>query len=134
VRIADEFVFNAREARIDHEIVGLTLDRDVWDDGRRAEAGAGWKRLEMHVVHDGIIIDETNSIATLRRDIRGAELTYNAWENTRFGLQYVRYNTFNGSSTSYDVVEGRRASANNTLYAYTWLAFWDVSLSCGFDA
>ena len=52
-----------------------------------------------------------------------AELTYNAWENTRFGLQYVRYSRFNGASTSYDILGGRQASANNTLYAYTWLAF-----------
>ncbi len=51
------------------------------------------------------------------------ELTYNAWENTRFGLQYVRYSKFNGASTSYDMLGGRSASANNTLYAYTWFAF-----------
>lgn len=52
-----------------------------------------------------------------------AELTYNAWENTRFGLQYVRYGKFNGASTAYDMLGGRRASDNNTLYMYTWLAF-----------
>ncbi|MEO9020368.1 MAG: cytochrome C [Gemmatimonadaceae bacterium] len=51
------------------------------------------------------------------------ELTYNAWENTRFGLQYVRYSKFNGASTAYDVSGGRSASDNNTLYMYTWLAF-----------
>jgi hypothetical protein len=52
-----------------------------------------------------------------------AEVTYNAWENTRFGLQYVRYSKFNGASTSYDVLGGRRAADNNTLYVYTWFAF-----------
>lgn len=52
-----------------------------------------------------------------------AELTYNAWENARVGLQYVRYSRFNGASTSYDLAGGRRASDNNTLYMYTWLAF-----------
>ena len=52
-----------------------------------------------------------------------AELTYNAWENTRLGLQYVYYSKFNGASTAYDVAGGRRASDNNTLYLYTWLAF-----------
>lgn len=52
-----------------------------------------------------------------------AELTYNAWENTRVGLQYVYYTKFNGASTAYDVAGGRKASDNNTLYLYTWLAF-----------
>jgi len=51
------------------------------------------------------------------------EITYNAWENTRFGLQYVLYNKFNGATSAYDVVGGRRAWDNNTLYLYTWLAF-----------
>ena len=51
------------------------------------------------------------------------EITYNAWENTRFGLQYMLYNKFNGATSAYDVVGGRRASDNNTLYLYTWLAF-----------
>jgi len=52
-----------------------------------------------------------------------AELTYNAWENTRFGLQYIFYSKFNGASTAYDNVGGRRAADNNTLYMYTWFAF-----------
>jgi hypothetical protein len=51
------------------------------------------------------------------------EVTFNAWENTRFGLQYVVYSKFNGASTAYDVLGGRQASDNNTLYLYTWLAF-----------
>jgi hypothetical protein len=51
------------------------------------------------------------------------EITYNAWENTRFSLQYILYNKFNGASTSYDIAGGRRASGNNTLYLYTWMAF-----------
>ena len=52
-----------------------------------------------------------------------AELNYNGWQNTRLGLQYVAYNKFNGGSTAYDVLGGRNASANNTLYLYTWLAY-----------
>ena len=52
-----------------------------------------------------------------------AELIYNAWENTRVGVQYVYYSKFNGASTAYDIAGGRRASDNNTLYVYTWLAF-----------
>jgi len=51
------------------------------------------------------------------------EIQYNAWQNTRFGLQYVAYNKFNGASTAYDVSGGRNAGDNNTLYLYTWLAF-----------
>ncbi len=51
------------------------------------------------------------------------EFNFNAWQNTRFGLQYTAYNHFNGSSTGYDVPRGRNASDNNTLYLYTWLAF-----------
>jgi hypothetical protein len=51
------------------------------------------------------------------------EINYNAWQNARVGLQYVAYNKFNGSSTAYDLLGGRNASDNNTLYLYLWLAF-----------
>jgi len=51
------------------------------------------------------------------------EVQFNPWQNTRFGLQYVAYNKFNGASTDYDVPAGRKAADNNTLYLYTWLAF-----------
>ena len=51
------------------------------------------------------------------------ELTFNAWQNTRLGLQYVAYTKFNGASTTYDVAAGRSAADNNTLYLYTWMAF-----------
>ena len=50
------------------------------------------------------------------------EAAVNPWQNTRFGLQYVAYQLFNGASTDYDAA-GRRASDNNTLFAYLWLAF-----------
>lgn len=50
------------------------------------------------------------------------ELTFNPWQNTRLGLQYVAYQKFNGGSTGYDAA-GRSASDNNTLYAYLWFAF-----------
>lgn len=52
-----------------------------------------------------------------------AELTFNAWENTRLGLQYTLYSKFNGASTEYDVPGGRRAGDNNNLYVYLWMAF-----------
>lgn len=51
------------------------------------------------------------------------EINYNAWQNTRVGLQYVAYNKFNGSSSAYDVAGGRGASDNNNLYLYIWIAF-----------
>ena len=50
------------------------------------------------------------------------EVTYNAWQNTRLSLQYIMYSRFNGSDKDYDGA-GRRASDNNTLYLYSWVAF-----------
>lgn len=50
------------------------------------------------------------------------EFAVNPWQNTRFGLQYVAYNLFNGSSNDYDAA-GRKAADNNTLFLYLWLAF-----------
>ena len=52
-----------------------------------------------------------------------AEVTYNAWQNTRIGLQYVAYTKFNGASAAYDITGGRNASDNNTLYVHLWLTF-----------
>ena len=52
-----------------------------------------------------------------------AEFSVNAWQNTRVSLQYTAYQRFNGSSSAYDLVGGRSASANNTLYLYSWIAF-----------
>lgn len=51
-----------------------------------------------------------------------AELSWMPWLNTRFGLQYVGWSRFNGTSSNYDG-SGRDAKDNNTLYLYTWLAF-----------
>ena len=50
------------------------------------------------------------------------EFAVNPWQNTRFGLQYVAYNLFNGASNDYDAA-GRKASDNNTIFLYLWLAF-----------
>ena len=44
------------------------------------------------------------------------EVDLNAWENTRVGFQYTGYSKFDGGS-------GSSASANNTLFAFVWLAF-----------
>ncbi len=61
-----------------------------------------------------------------RPDTKGevAEVVLNRWLNSRVGVQYVRYDRFNGRAASYDVpTGGRNASDNNTLYLYLWLAF-----------
>jgi hypothetical protein len=50
------------------------------------------------------------------------EVDFNPWENTRLGVQYTGYSNFNGGKTDYDG-SGRNASGNNTLYAFTWMAF-----------
>jgi len=44
------------------------------------------------------------------------------WLNAKVGLQYVAYTKFNGGTTNYDGF-GRNASANNTLFLFTWIAF-----------
>jgi len=51
-----------------------------------------------------------------------AELQYMPWINTRFSLQYVAYQKFNGGTSNYDG-SGRSASDNNTLYVLVWLMF-----------
>ena len=43
------------------------------------------------------------------------------WVNLRMGLQYTGYWRFNGGSSNYDGF-GRKASDNNTLLLYAWLA------------
>jgi hypothetical protein len=50
------------------------------------------------------------------------EFDFNAWQNTRLGLQYTVYDKFNGGSSSYDGA-GRNASDNNALFLFVWLAF-----------
>ena len=51
-----------------------------------------------------------------------AQLSYAPWLNTRFSLQYVAYNKFNGGSDNYDG-SGRNAADNNTIYLDSWIAF-----------
>ncbi|GAC1649835.1 MAG: hypothetical protein NVS4B3_07580 [Gemmatimonadaceae bacterium] len=52
-----------------------------------------------------------------------SEYDFNAWQNTRLGLQYVAYSKFNRASDAYDGAGGRRASDNNRLSLSTWIAF-----------
>ncbi len=44
------------------------------------------------------------------------------WANLRLGIQYTGYTKFNGASTDYDGA-GRKASDNNTLFLFSWIAF-----------
>jgi hypothetical protein len=44
------------------------------------------------------------------------------WLNMKLGLQYIRYNKFDGASTNFDGL-GTNASANNTLFLFAWFAF-----------
>ena len=50
------------------------------------------------------------------------ELSALPWLNTRFELQYVLYNKFDGGSKNFDGT-GRNAGDNNTLYLLSWVAF-----------
>ena len=52
-----------------------------------------------------------------------AEGTWSPWLNTRLGAQYTMYQHFNGGAHEYDVLGGRSASDNRTLYVYLWFAF-----------
>ncbi len=49
------------------------------------------------------------------------ELDFLPWLNTRFALQYVAYDKFDGARTAYDGV--RNASDNNTVFLMAWLVF-----------
>ncbi len=65
---------------------------------------------------DGSILSKPNSDGVI------AQLDFLPWYNTRFSLQYIIYNKFNGATDNYDGY-GRKASDNNTLYLLAWLNF-----------
>jgi hypothetical protein len=50
------------------------------------------------------------------------EISFLPWLNTKFSIQYLMYNKFNGVVTNYDS-NGRNASDNNTLYLLLWINF-----------
>ena len=50
------------------------------------------------------------------------ELNYVPWLNTKFSLQFTRYNKFNGGTSNYDGF-GRDASDNNTVFLLGWFSF-----------
>ena len=51
-----------------------------------------------------------------------AEVDYVPWLNIKLGLQYTAFLKFNGASSNYDGA-GRKASDNNMLYAFLWVAY-----------
>lgn len=51
------------------------------------------------------------------------EIFWNPVQYVRVGMQYYKWNQFNGSSSNYDGVSGRNASNNNTLFFYIWGAY-----------
>jgi hypothetical protein len=67
---------------------------------------------------------EFSGSSTGSPDSRGyiAEFDFLPWLNTKFSVQYVAYNKFNGSGDNYDG-SGRNASDNNSIYALAWIAF-----------
>jgi len=68
--------------------------------------------------------DENVGSWTNKPDSNGfiGQLEYLPWYNTKFALQYVAYNKFNGTIFNYDNA-GRSAANNNTLYVVVWLNF-----------
>lgn len=57
-------------------------------------------------------------------DTRGwvPELFWTPVQYMRIGMQYYKYNRFNGAATNYDGA-GRNAKDNNTLFVYLWAAY-----------
>ncbi len=51
-----------------------------------------------------------------------AQLDYLPWYNTKFSVQYIMYNKFDGMAKNYDG-SGRNAADNNTIYVLMWLNF-----------
>lgn len=50
------------------------------------------------------------------------QIEYLPWYNTKFSIQYVTYNKFDGSSKNYDGM-GRNAANNNAIYLLAWINF-----------
>ena len=44
------------------------------------------------------------------------------WLNERIGLQYIRWDKFDGASTNFNGT-GRNANAKNTIFSYIWIVF-----------
>jgi len=50
------------------------------------------------------------------------ELFWEPVQNARIGMQYYKFNRFNGAANNYDGA-GRNARDNNTLFVYIWAAY-----------
>ena len=50
------------------------------------------------------------------------QIEYLPFYNTKFSIQYVAYNKFDGNSVNYDGA-GRNAAHNNTIYLLAWFNF-----------
>ena len=66
------------------------------------------------IVDEGLHLPDSDGII--------AQIEYLPWYNTKFALQYIAYNNFNGTHWNYDNA-GRNAADNNTLYFVVWLNF-----------
>jgi hypothetical protein len=68
--------------------------------------------------------DETVGSFTNKPDSNGFifQVEYLPWYNTKFTIQYIAYNKFDGRKMNYDGM-GRNAANNNTLYLLIWLNF-----------
>lgn len=51
-----------------------------------------------------------------------AEVDYVPWQNIKLGLKYTAFMKFDGATSNYDGA-GRKASDNNMLYGFLWVAF-----------
>jgi hypothetical protein len=135
-----EFLYSAigtwihERQRFDSDLIGVTAAnaRNTLD-WRQIKLGLGW-RAKYHA--SVAFFGSTGSADALlyaanlaqRPDTRGAifELSYLPHPQVKLGIQYVRFNRFNGSAASYDAtgtLANRVASDNNTLSLYLWTAF-----------
>jgi len=75
---------------------------------------------------DSALYDPTRVVGNVSANPAVRGFTYEAFwtpiQYVRLGLQYTRYDKFNGASRNYDGA-GRNASDNNTLFFYVWAAY-----------
>jgi len=75
---------------------------------------------------DSAFYDPTRVVGNVSANPGVRGFTYEAFytpiQYVRLGLQYTRYDKFNGASRNYDGA-GRNASDNNTLFFYVWAAY-----------
>ncbi|MGA7836490.1 MAG: hypothetical protein WB996_00860 [Ignavibacteriaceae bacterium] len=92
-----------------HQQIGFSL-------GYFATSGDGDAVLYAPAAVEGSAVGKPDSKGII------AEFDYLPWYNTKFSVQYVAYNKFNGASDNYDG-SGRNASDNNSVFVSSWIAF-----------